>query len=164
LLSGQRGPTGPSRLRSSSGRRPVTRTCFSRPSGRGRSGCATAGPSSARRGIASTGRWLCRSPGAHSGGSSITRNVANVAKPTATSTPAPTPRPTATPKPTPVPTESPTPTSKQNYRQHESNTPFDDDNGKRIWHQVDGKWKWYPANKHHAPAKKGITSGRCIAG
>ena len=24
-------------------------------------------------------------------------------------------------------------------------------NGKRIWHKVDGKWKWYPANKHPYP-------------
>jgi hypothetical protein len=87
----------------------------------------------------------------------LTRNVTNVAKPIATSTPVPTP--TATPEPTPVPSESPTPTSKQNYRQHESNAPFDDDNGKRIWHQVDGKWKWYPANKHHAPVKKGLPPG-----
>ena len=89
----------------------------------------------------------------------LTRNVTNVAKPIATSTPVPTPTPTATPEPTPVPAESPRPTSKQHHRQHKSNAPFDDDNGKRIWHQVDGKWKWYPANKHHRPAKKGLPPG-----
>jgi len=89
----------------------------------------------------------------------LTRNITNVAKPVATSTPVPTPTPTATPEPTPVPAESPRPTSKQYHRQHKSNAPFDDDNGKRIWHQVDGKWKWYPANKYHARTKKGLPPG-----
>jgi outer membrane biosynthesis protein TonB len=73
-------------------------------------------------------------------------------------TPVPTESPTSTlkPKPTPVPTESPTPTSKHYQRKHKSNAPFDDDNGRRIWHQVDGKWKWYPANKHDVPVKKAL--------
>ena len=75
----------------------------------------------------------------------LTKNVTNFAKPI----PTPTPLPTPTPESTPLPTESPTPSSKQHNRQNESNAPFDDDNGKRIWHQVDGKWKWYPANKRH---------------
>src|SRR6202047_3736137 len=85
----------------------------------------------------------------------LTKNVTNFAKPI----PTPTPLPTPTPESTPLPTESPTPTSKQHNRQNENNAPFDDDNGKRIWHQVDGKWKWYPANKHHRPAKKGLPPG-----
>ena len=75
----------------------------------------------------------------------LTKNVTNFAKPI----PTPTPLPTPTPESTPLPTESPTPSSKQHNRQNETNAPFDDDNGKRIWHQVDGKWKWYPANNRH---------------
>jgi len=74
----------------------------------------------------------------------LTKNVTNFTRPIPTSTPVPTPTPT--PEPTPVPATSPTPTSKHYQRQHESNGPFDDDNGQRIWHQVDGKWKWYPAS------------------
>ena len=102
----------------------------------------------------------------------LTRNVANLAKPIETLSPVPTaaptlkpkptlvptesPTPTLKPEPTPAPTESPTPTSKHYQRKHESNAPFDDDNGRRIWHQVDGKWKWYPANKHYVPVKKAL--------
>ena len=101
-----------------------------------------------------------------------TRNVANLTRPIETSTPVPTATPTLKPKPTPVPTESPTPTlkpkptpvptesptatSKRYQRKHESNAPFDDDNGRRIWHQVDGKWKWYPADKHDVRVKKAL--------
>jgi hypothetical protein len=80
----------------------------------------------------------------------LTKNVTNFAKPI----PTPTPLPTPTPESTPLPTESPTPSSKQHNRQNENNAPFDDDNGKRIWHQVDGKWKWYPANKRQVPVNK----------
>ena len=88
----------------------------------------------------------------------MTKNVANLAKPIPTPTPLPTPTSTPVPTPTPAPTESPTPTptSEHHRRQHESNAPFDDDNGQRIWHQVDGKWKWYPANRHHLPVKKAL--------
>jgi hypothetical protein len=78
----------------------------------------------------------------------LTKNVTDFAKPIPTLTPVPTP--------TPTPTEAPTPTSKDYQRHHESNAPFDDDNGQRIWHQVDGKWKWYPASKHHVPLKKAL--------
>jgi hypothetical protein len=84
----------------------------------------------------------------------LTKNVTNFTRPIPTSAPVPTPTPT--PEPTPVPATSPTPTSKHYQRQHESNGPFDDDNGQRIWHKVDGKWKWYPANKHHVPVKKAL--------
>ena len=89
----------------------------------------------------------------------VTKNVANLAKPIPT--PLPTPTSTPVPTPTPAPTESPTPTptSKERNRQHESNAPFDDDNGNRIWHQVDGKWKWYPANNRHVPVKKALPPG-----
>ena len=86
----------------------------------------------------------------------LTRNVANLTRPIETSTPVPTATRTLEPIPTPVLTESPTPTSKHYQRKHESNAPFDDDNGRRIWHQVDGKWKWYPANKHDVPVKKAL--------
>jgi hypothetical protein len=84
----------------------------------------------------------------------LTRNVTNFTRPITPSTPVPTPTPTA--EPTPVSATSPTPTSKHYQRHHESNGPFDDDNGRRIWHRVDGKWKWYPANKHHVPVKKAL--------
>ena len=88
----------------------------------------------------------------------MTKNVANLAKPIPTPTPLPTPTSPPVPTPTPAPTESPTPTptSEHHRRQHESNAPFDDDNGQRIWHQVDGKWKWYPANSRHVPVKKAL--------
>jgi hypothetical protein len=108
----------------------------------------------------------------------LTRNVTNLAKPLTTSSPVPsspsvpvqppvvpsstpvvpssTPAPASTPESAPVPTETPTPAAKHHHRQHESSAPFDDDNGQRIWHQVDGKWKWYPANKHHVQVKKAI--------
>ena len=84
----------------------------------------------------------------------MTKNVANLAKPISTPTPTSTPLPTPAPPPTESPT--PTPTSEHHRRQHESNAPFDDDNGQRIWHQVDGKWKWYPANRHPLPVKKAL--------
>lgn len=82
----------------------------------------------------------------------MTKNVTNVVKPMPSSTPVPTPSPV----PTPLATESPTPSSKHRHLQHESKSPFDDDNGQRIWHQVDGKWKWYPANKHRLTVKKAL--------
>jgi hypothetical protein len=73
----------------------------------------------------------------------LTKNVINFAKPT------PTPLPTLTLEATALPTESPTPSSKQHNRQNEINAPFTGDKGKRIWHQVDGKRKWSPANNRH---------------
>jgi hypothetical protein len=84
----------------------------------------------------------------------VTKNVTNLAKPLPTSTPVPTP--TSTPTPAPTESATPAPTSEHHRRQHESNAPFDDDNGRRIWHQVDGKWKWYPANSRHVPVKKAL--------
>ena len=91
----------------------------------------------------------------------LTKNVANLNKPIAVSTPIPGPIAAATPLPTatptlesaPAPTESPK-ASKHYQRQLESNAPVDDDNGRRIWHKVDGKWRWYLANKHPSPVKK----------
>jgi hypothetical protein len=97
----------------------------------------------------------------------LTKNVANLNKPIAVSTPTPGPIAAATPLPTatptlesaPAPTESPTATSKHYQREQESNAPLDDENGTRIWHKVDGKWKWYRANKHPAPVKKALPAG-----
>lgn len=77
----------------------------------------------------------------------LTKYLADVARPIPESTP------TLTPEPTPVHIVSPT---AHHTRLHESNNPFDDDNGQRIWHQVDGKWKWYPANRRHVTVKKAL--------
>jgi hypothetical protein len=83
----------------------------------------------------------------------LTKYVANATGPIPDSTPVPTP----TPEPTPVHSESPT---THHTRLHQSNSPSDDDNGQRIWHQVDGKWKWYPANRHHVTVKKALPPDR----
>ena len=82
----------------------------------------------------------------------LTKNVTTLSRPIPSSTPVATPTPT--PEVTPPPTESLTPTSKDYRGKNETNSPFDDDNGQRIWHKVNGKWKWYPANKHHVLVKK----------
>jgi hypothetical protein len=83
----------------------------------------------------------------------LAKNVTNSPKFLLTPTPVPlsTPSPLSTPTPesTPIPTEALTPSSKQHTRQRGINTRFDDDNDKRIWHQVDGEWKWYPATNRH---------------
>ena len=76
----------------------------------------------------------------------LTKNVTHFAKPTPTQMPTP---PTPTPESTPLPAESPRPSSQQHNRKNETDAPFHEDNGKRIWHQVDGKWKWYPAHNRH---------------
>ena len=85
----------------------------------------------------------------------LTKNVTDLAKPIATPTPPP-PLPTPTVEPTPSPAESPAPALKQSHRRQENLSPSDDDNGRRIWHQVDGQWKWYPANRRHVPVKKAL--------
>ena len=85
----------------------------------------------------------------------LTKNVTNLAKPIATPTPTPTP-PMPAVEPTPTAAESPTPALKQSHRRKENLSPLDDDNGRRIWHQVDGQWKWYPANRHQVPVKKAL--------
>lgn len=91
----------------------------------------------------------------------LTKNVADLSKPIAVSTPTPGPTAAATPvlESAPAPAESPTATPKHFRRQHESDAPVDDDNGRRVWHKVDGKWKWYLANKHPAPVKKAPPGG-----
>jgi hypothetical protein len=85
----------------------------------------------------------------------LTKNVTDLAKPIATPTPPP-PLPTPTAEPTPLAVESPTPALKQSRRRQENLSPLDDDNGRRIWHQVDGQWKWYPADRHHVPVRKAL--------
>jgi len=84
----------------------------------------------------------------------LTKNVTALSRPIPSSPPVPTPTPT--PEATPPPTESPTPDSKHYQRKNETNAPFDDDNGRRIWHKVNGKWKWYLANRHHVLVKKAL--------
>ena len=99
----------------------------------------------------------------------LANNVTNLPKPLPTATPAPrsTPAPLSptsplsTPTSEPIPTPEPTPestplatkalppSSQQHNRQRVNNARFDDDHEKRIWHQVDGKWKWYPATNRH---------------
>jgi hypothetical protein len=66
--------------------------------------------------------------------------------------------------PTPVPEESPTPAAtpkraaepaeKRHFGESQKNDPLDDDNGRRVWHKVDGRWKWYPA--HRKPVRKAL--------
>jgi hypothetical protein len=93
----------------------------------------------------------------------LANNITNLPKPLPTATPAPrsTPAPLSTPSPLSTPTPQPTPestplttktlppSSQQHNRQRVNNTRFDDDHDKRIWRQVDGKWKWYPATNGH---------------
>jgi hypothetical protein len=67
-------------------------------------------------------------------------------------TPTPTPEQTATPAATPE--EMATPTEKRHWQEPRNNDPLDDDHGRRIWHKVDGRWKWYPVNKK--PVKKAL--------
>jgi hypothetical protein len=77
------------------------------------------------------------------------------------------PIPTATPASTPIEEKyddngvidqaTPSQTPKhQNRPRSRGGSPFDDDNGQRIWHQVDGKWKWQPANKHRLEVRKAL--------
>jgi hypothetical protein len=72
----------------------------------------------------------------------LTRNVTSVGKPILTSTPVP--------RPTAVPAASLTLTSRRHQRQHGITAPLDD-NGQRLSHRVNDKWKGYPANRD-APA------------
>jgi hypothetical protein len=79
------------------------------------------------------------------------RNVATFAKPIPIPTPLPTPTTESTPLPAEpsLPTKPSPPSSKQHNQQNKNHARFDDDRGKRIWHRVDGKWKWYPVNNRH---------------
>ena len=64
-----------------------------------------------------------------------------------------------TPAPTPTPEPSPTPAAQRKHKETEKVPPFDDDNGRKVWHQVDGKWKWRPADSRHPPVKKASPAG-----
>jgi len=68
--------------------------------------------------------------------------------------PAPTPTPEQTAAPAATPEEMATPTEKRHWREPKNNDPLDDDHGRRIWHKVDGRWKWYPVNRK--PVKKAL--------
>jgi hypothetical protein len=82
----------------------------------------------------------------------LAKNVSNSANPIAT----PTPLLAPTPESTPLPTASLIPSSKQ-HQQDERHARSKDESGKRIWHQVNGKWKWYPANNRHVAGGSGAT-------
>jgi hypothetical protein len=81
----------------------------------------------------------------------VTREV--VVEPSATPAPeqSPTPAETSEQASTPAPAETPERGSTRTKRHHlndsGNNDPTDDDNGQRIWHKVDGRWKWYPAHQ-----------------
>jgi hypothetical protein len=61
------------------------------------------------------------------------------------------------PTPTPTPERSLSLTAQRKNRESESDAPPDDDNGQRIWHKVDGKWRWYP--RHPGTVKKSVPPG-----
>ena len=71
--------------------------------------------------------------------------------------PTPTPAPEEFPAASATPESSPASSEKRRERDSGNNDPSDDDNGQRIWHKVDGRWKWYPA--HRKPVKKALPSG-----
>ena len=66
----------------------------------------------------------------------------------------PTPTPEQTAAPAAASEQMATPTEKRHRREPENNNPLDDDHGRRIWHKVDGRWKWYPVNRK--PVKKAL--------
>jgi hypothetical protein len=68
--------------------------------------------------------------------------------------PAETPEPASTPTSAETRERTSTRTERRHLRDSENNDPTDDDNGQRIWHKVDGRWKWYPA--HRKPEKKAL--------
>ncbi len=84
----------------------------------------------------------------------------SVVEPTPTPAPEPSPIPAetseraSTPAPAETPERAPSRTEKRHLRDSENNDPTDDHNGQRIWHKVDGRWKWYPA--HRKPEKKAL--------
>lgn len=60
------------------------------------------------------------------------------------------------PAPTSTPDRSLSLTAQRKSGASENDAAPDDDNGQRVWHKVDGKWKWYPANKHSTTVKKAL--------
>jgi hypothetical protein len=92
----------------------------------------------------------------------LTKFVAREAVVEPTPTPAPEQSPTpaktteraSTPAPAETPERASTPARRRHRRESENNNPADDDNGQRIWHKVDGQWKWYPV--HRKPVKKAL--------
>jgi hypothetical protein len=81
----------------------------------------------------------------------VTREV--VAEPTPTPAPEQSPTSTettgraSTPAPAETPERASTAARRRHRRESENNDPSDDDNGQRIWHKVDGRWKWYPVDR-----------------
>ena len=88
----------------------------------------------------------------------VTRESVVAPTPTPAPEPAPAPAETSERASTPAPAETPERASTRSERRHlrdsENNDPTDDDNGQRIWHKVDGRWKWYPA--HRKPVRKAL--------
>jgi hypothetical protein len=88
----------------------------------------------------------------------VTREAVVEPAPTPAPVPSPTPMETSERAPTPAPAETPGRGSTRAKRHHlkdsENHDPTDDDNGQRIWHKVDGRWKWYPA--HQKTVKKAL--------
>jgi hypothetical protein len=86
----------------------------------------------------------------------VTKEAVVEAAPTPAPEQSPTPVETSERAPTPAPAETPERGSTRTKRHHlndsGNNDPTDDDNGHRIWHKVDGRWKWYPA--HQKSVKK----------
>jgi hypothetical protein len=66
-----------------------------------------------------------------------------------------TPGRVSTSDPQETPERAPTRSKRRHLRDSEDNDPTDDDNGQRIWHKVDGRWKWYPA--HSKSVKKALS-------
>jgi hypothetical protein len=91
----------------------------------------------------------------------VTHSIKSTSNPISTSTPEPTPIEEKYGDNGAVDEAGPRATPKHQHQQRsKGSAPFDDDNGQRIWHQVDGKWKWYPANKRHVEVKKALPPGQ----
>jgi hypothetical protein len=61
--------------------------------------------------------------------------------------PTPTTLPEHASMTTPTPEASPTPAEQRQRQKSANDDPSDDDNGHRVWHQVNGRWKWYRAHR-----------------
>jgi hypothetical protein len=81
-------------------------------------------------------------------------------KPSASPTPAPSPAAAATtPSPTPMPKPTATPIAaedaKATKRRHRAKEAGGTPEEEKVWHQIDGKWKWYD-KRYHVPRAKPV--------
>jgi len=60
---------------------------------------------------------------------------------------APTPKVEAAPEPNAPAPAAIKPNHPHRSKERASDGKLDSDGGRKIWHQVDGQWKWYPANR-----------------